>query len=255
MFLIKAEIKKWKRSKILIGIIILTVILNLFAIERAFSISRESPIMDSFGDLYCLAFKNITFVFLPIVIGMISTMLFFDERKNDTLKNVLITSVSRFEVFFAKFILIELLTIFLMVLTYMSSVLGAVLSAGFVDFNLITLKDATILYVVAALLIPIAMLPVIYIATFSKGYILSISMCLIYVGAPIFGASTLIPIHPLASLLGVYQNVSSAAKEMVENSIGGYPLNASPFSCLSFIAIIGILFFLLGIKSMKKQNY
>ena len=120
MFLIKAEIKKWKRSKILIGIIILTVILNLFAIERAFSISRESPIMDSFGDLYCLAFKNITFVFLPIVIGMISTMLFFDERKNDTLKNVLITSVSRFEVFFAKFILIELLTIFLMVLTYMS---------------------------------------------------------------------------------------------------------------------------------------
>lgn len=255
MFLIKAEIKKWKRSKILIGIIILTVILNLFAIERAFSISRESSIMDSFGDLYCLAFKNITFVFLPIVIGMISTMLFFDERKNDTLKNVLITSVSRFEVFFAKFILIELLTIFLMVLTYMSSVLGAVLSAGFVDFNLITLKDATILYVVAALLIPIAMLPVIYIATFSKGYILSISMCLIYVGASIFGASTLIPIHPLASLLGAYQNVSSAAKEMVENSIGGYPLNASPFSCLSFIVIIGILFFLLGIKSMKKQNY
>ena len=41
MLLIKAEIKKWKRSRILIGILILTVILNLFAIERAFSISRE----------------------------------------------------------------------------------------------------------------------------------------------------------------------------------------------------------------------
>ena len=33
MLLIKAEIKKWKRSRILIGILILTVILNLFAIE------------------------------------------------------------------------------------------------------------------------------------------------------------------------------------------------------------------------------
>lgn len=82
MLLIKAEIKKWKRSRILISIIILTVILNLFAIKRAFSISRGSPIMDTFGDLYCLAFKNITFVFLPVVIGIIFTMLFFDERNS-----------------------------------------------------------------------------------------------------------------------------------------------------------------------------
>lgn len=255
MLLIKAEIKKWKRSRILIGIFILTVVLNLFAIERAFSISRESPIMDSFGDLYCLAFNNITFVFLPIIIGMISTMLFFDERKNVTLKNVLITSISRFEVFFAKFILIELLTIVLMILTYMSSVLGAVLSVGFVDFNLITLKEAAILYVVAALLIPIAMLPVIYIATFSKSYVLPISMSLLYLGIGIFGASILVHIHPLASLLGVYQNVSSAAKEMVENSIGGYSLKASSFSCLVSILSIGIVFFILAIKSMKRQNY
>lgn len=255
MLLIKAEIKKWKRSRILISIIILTVILNLFVIERAFSISRESPIMDTFGDLYCLAFKNITFVFLPVVIGIISTMLFFDERKNDTLKNVLITSVSRFEVFFVKFISIELLTFFLMALTYISSVFGAVLSTGFLDFNLVTLKEAAILYILAALLIPIAMLPVIYIATFSKSYVLPISMCLLYLGIGIFGASILVHIHPLASLLGVYQNVSSAAKEMVENSIGGYSLNASPFSCLVSILSIGIVFFILAIKSMKRQNY
>ena len=243
MFLIKAEIKKWKRNKIFIAIIILTFVLNSFAIERAFSISRESPIMDSFGDLYCLAFKNITFVFLPIVIGIISTMLFFDEKKNDTLKNVLITSVSRFKVFLVKFILIELLTIFLMILTYISSVFGAVISGGFIDFNLVTLKEAAILYVVAALLIPIAMLPVIYIATFSKSYVLPISMCLLYLGIGIFGASILVHIHPLASLLGIYQNVSSAAKEMVENSIGGYSLNVSSFSCLLSILSIGIVFF------------
>ncbi|EGY79724.1 hypothetical protein HMPREF9129_1151, partial [Peptoniphilus indolicus ATCC 29427] len=220
-----------------------------------FSISRESPIMDSFGDLYCLAFKNITFVFLPIVIGIISTMLFFDEKKNDTLKNVLITSVSRFKVFLVKFILIELLTIFLMILTYISSVFGAVISGGFIDFNLVTLKEAAILYVVAALLIPIAMLPVIYIATFSKSYVLPISMCLLYLGIGIFGASILVHIHPLASLLGIYQNVSSAAKEMVENSIGGYSLNVSSFSCLLSILSIGIVFFILSIKSIKRQNY
>jgi len=235
------------------------IIYNIYCkevrIERAFSISRESPIMDTFGDLYCLAFKNITFVFLPVVIGIISTMLFFDERKNDTLKNVLITSVSRFEVFFVKFISIELLTLFLMALTYISSVFGAVLSTGFLDFNLVTLKEAAILYILAALLIPIAMLPVIYIATFSKSYVLPISMCLLYLGIGIFGSSILVHIHPLASLLGVYQNVSSAAKEMVENSIGGYSLNASQFSCLLYILLIGIVFFILSIKSVKRQNY
>ncbi|HFH6839569.1 TPA: ABC transporter permease, partial [Streptococcus agalactiae] len=58
-----------------------------------------------------------------------------------------------------------------------------------------------------------------------------------------------------ASLLGVYQNVSSAAKEMVENSIGGYSLNVSQFSCLLHILTIGTLFFVFSIKSMKRQNY
>ncbi|HEM3178017.1 TPA: ABC transporter permease, partial [Streptococcus suis] len=158
-------------------------------------------------------------------------------------------------VFLVKFVLIELLTIFLMILTYISSVFGAVISGGFIDFNLITLKEAAILYVIAALLIPIAMLPVIYIATFSKSYVLPIYMCLLYLGIGIFGASILVHIHPLASLLGVYQNVSSAAKEMVENSIGGYSLNVSQFSCLLPILTIGTLFFVFSIKSMKRQNY
>ena len=80
-------------------------------------------------------------------------------------------------------------------------------------------------------------------------------MCLLYLGIGIFGSSILVHIHPLASLLVVYQNVSSAAKEMVENSIGGYSLNASQFSCLLYILLIGIVFFILSIKSVKRQNY
>ena len=48
---------------------------------------------------------------------------------------------------------------------------------------------------------------------------------------------------------------SSAAKEVVENSIGGYSLNASLFSCLVSILTIGTLFFVFSIKSMKRQNY
>ena len=46
--------------------------------------------MDSFGDLYTLAFKNLSSLFLPIVLGMFATTLFFDEHKNDTMKQLLI---------------------------------------------------------------------------------------------------------------------------------------------------------------------
>lgn len=52
MTMIVTELQKWKRNKIVWGISALTVLLAIFAIERACSISRSSPYMDSFGDLY-----------------------------------------------------------------------------------------------------------------------------------------------------------------------------------------------------------
>ncbi len=58
--------------------------------------------MDSFGDLYTLAFKNLTSLFLPIVLGMFATTLFFDEQKNDTLKGLLIIPVSKAQLYFFK---------------------------------------------------------------------------------------------------------------------------------------------------------
>ena len=65
MTIITTEIQKWKRNKIVWCILALTLLLGAFAIERACSISRSSPFMDSFGDLYTLAFKNLSSLFLP----------------------------------------------------------------------------------------------------------------------------------------------------------------------------------------------
>lgn len=60
MTIISTEMLKWKRNKTVLGIFILTAILGIFAVERAFSISRSSSLMNSFSDLYTLAFKNLT---------------------------------------------------------------------------------------------------------------------------------------------------------------------------------------------------
>ena len=46
MTIIFTEILKWKRNKTVWGIFILTAILGVFAVERACSISRSSPLMD-----------------------------------------------------------------------------------------------------------------------------------------------------------------------------------------------------------------
>ncbi len=60
MTIIATEIQKWKRNKIVWCILALTLLFGAFAIERACSIARSSPTMDSFGDLYTLAFKNLS---------------------------------------------------------------------------------------------------------------------------------------------------------------------------------------------------
>ncbi len=51
MTIISTEMLKWKRNKTVLGIFILTAILGIFAVERAFSISRSSSLMNSFSDL------------------------------------------------------------------------------------------------------------------------------------------------------------------------------------------------------------
>lgn len=55
--------------------------------------------MDSFGDLYTLAFKNLSSLFLPIVLGMFATTLFFDEHKNDTMKELLIIPITKAQLY------------------------------------------------------------------------------------------------------------------------------------------------------------
>ena len=111
MTIIVTEIQKWKRNKIVWCILALTLLFGAFAIERACSIARSSPYMDSFGDLYTLAFKNLSSLFLPIVLGMFATTLFFDEQKNDTLKELLIIPITKAQLYFSKVAVVILMSV------------------------------------------------------------------------------------------------------------------------------------------------
>ena len=115
--MIVVELQKWKRNKTVWSIFALTFLLGIFAVNRACSISRSSPLMDQFSDLYTLAFKNLTSLFLPIALGMFATTLFFDEQKNDTLKELWIIPISKSQLYFSKVAVIILMSLILCVLS------------------------------------------------------------------------------------------------------------------------------------------
>ena len=152
MTIISTEMLKWKRNKTVLGIFILTAILGIFAVERAFSISRSSSLMNSFSDLYTLAFKNLTSLFLPIVLSMFATTLFFDEQKNDTLKGLLIITISKTQLYFSKIAVVIFMSLALCLLTFAICILGGFLAGGFTDLNTETILQAGLLFLAGGVL-------------------------------------------------------------------------------------------------------
>ena len=216
MTIITTEIQKWKRNKIVWCILALTLLLGAFAIERACSISRSSPFMDSFGDLYTLAFKNLSSLFLPIVLGMFATTLFFDEHKNDTMKELLIIPITKAQLYFSKVAVVILMSVGLCLITFLLCVVGGLIAGGFPDLNAQTLMDAGLLYLAGGILIPIAMLPIVFLSTLSKGYILPIGATLLYLIPVVIAPAYLTGIHPLASVMGIYPHISEAAAAIIQ---------------------------------------
>ena len=255
MTIIFAEMLKWKRNKTVWGVFVLTVLLGLFAVERACSISRNSTIMDSFGDLYTLAFKNLTSLFLPIVLGMFAATLFFDEEKNDTLKGLLILPVSKIQLYFSKIAVVIIMSLGLCLFTFVISIIGGFIAGGFTDLNAETILQAGVLFLVGGVLIPVAMLPVIFLATLSKGYVLPIGAALLYLVPVVIAPSQLMGLHPLASVMGIYPHISFAAAEMVRTLTGGAMITASPVSCFISLLVIGSISAIVSVLALRKQTY
>lgn len=256
--IIQTELAKQKRKKLTLGIYILTTLLAVFAFERACSISRSSSYMDSLGDLYTLAFKNLGTVFLPIVLGMFATSLFYDEHKNDTLKEILIVPITKAQLYFSKVAVVFIFSFGLCLYTFVLTVLGGLIAGGFPDLNAQTIRQSFILFAEGGILIPLAMLPIVFLAVLGqRSYILPIGATLLYIFPIIIMSGPLMGIHPLASALCIYRSVSPAAADMVyslsqvtegTSAIPGYS------TCLISMAVIGSISSVLSIIALKKQN-
>lgn len=255
MTIIFTEMLKWKRSKTVWGIFALTALLGVFAVERACHISRDSPLMDSFGDLYTLAFKSLTSFFLPIALGMFATALFFDEQKNDTLKELLIVPISKAQIYFSKIAVVELLSLWLCLFMFGFCIAGGLIAGGFTDMNAETVLQAGLLFLTGGALIPVAMLPVIFLATLLKGYVLPIGAALLYLVPVVLVPLKLMGLHPLASVMGIYPYISPAAAEMIRSQMGGEAVIISWVSCVISLLVIGNVSAIVSVLALWKQTY
>lgn len=242
-----------KRNKTVLGIFILTAILGIFAVERAFSISRSSSLMNSFSDLYTLAFKNLTSLFLPIVLSMFATTLFFlMNRKMIPVRLLIIPDFQNATLFFKDSVVI-FMSLALCLLTFAICIAGGFLAGGFTDLNTETILQAGLLFLAGGVLVPlVSVLSVIFLATLAKGYVHRLGLhyfilclsCLFRRGlwtAPTGECYEFIPIFHLTQ-----QKWLRNGREWIEITI-------SPNICLISL-VIGSISAIVSVLALRKQT-
>ena len=144
------------------------------------------------------AFGYTLFIILPFVLGVFCTMLMYNEKQNDILKQLWIVPVDKIGYFFSKFFVIMMYSILFMLINAVASAWFSVLS-GCVVFSWGSILRLFEKCLEIGLLTSFALIPVLSIATMAKGYILPICITLIYVflGFILMGINEYL--HPLTS--------------------------------------------------------
>lgn len=145
------------------------------------------------------AFGFTLWFILPVVVGTLCTMLMYEENQHDMFKQLWIVPISKMGYFFSKFFVVLLYSICFMLITAVASVMFSVLP-GYVAFDwgsvLNLLKKCLMIGVITSFV----MLPILAIATWQKGYILPVSITLVYVFLGFILMTVNMYLHPLTSM-------------------------------------------------------
>lgn len=141
-------------------------------------------------------------VILPVVLGTLCTMLLYDEKQYDILKQLWIVPVSKMGYFFSKFFVVFVYSVGFMLVTFAASVLSSVLS-GCVIF-----EWDSILYLLEkcleiGVMISFAMLPILAVAASQKGYVFPVCVTLVYTLFGLMLMTVNMYLHPLSSIAAI----------------------------------------------------
>ena len=130
--LIQTEFLKLRRRKFILLMLLAALLMPFLAIFY-FRDIRETGI-DTIQFYKWTAFSYTPWIILPVVLGVFSTMLMYDEHQNDMLKQLWIVPISKTKYFFSKFIVVLSYSICFMLLTAGLSVIFGTLP-GYITFE------------------------------------------------------------------------------------------------------------------------
>ena len=194
--LIQTELLKLRRRKLVPIMLLAALIMPFFALMY-FNYFGDKGV-DPMKFYKMSAFGYTLFIILPVVLGILSTMLMYDENQHDMLKQLWIVPISKIGYFFSKFFVVLIYSVCFMLITAIASVMFSVLS-GYVVF-----EWSSVLYLFErcleiGVMTAFAMLPILSLATSQKGYILPVSMTIVYafLGFILMGINMYL--HPITS--------------------------------------------------------
>lgn len=241
--LIETEILKLRRRK-LVWLMLAAALIMPFMAFLLFQYRGEAD-TDPLQFYRWSAFGYTIFIILPVVSGILCTMLIHEEKQQGMLKQLWIVPVSRTGYFFSKFFVVLLYSVGFMMITAAASVLFC----GFSEF--VRFEWDSVLYLLekcleAGVLSAFAMLPVLAIASSQKGYILPVCVTLVYVLCGFMFMSINMYLLPLTSMAVIIMR-----NKDIPGIAFSQPINVPmAFFC---IFIWGIASFLLAKIALKEK--
>lgn len=195
--LIQSEFLKLRRRK-LIWLLLTAALFMPFLAFLYFGYLGETGV-DPVRFYKWSAFGYTSWIILPVVLGILCTMLIYDENQYGMQDQLWIVPVSKLGYFFSKFFVVLSYSMCFMLITAISSVMFSVFP-GYVAFEwesvLFLLKKCFEISALAAF----AMMPVLSIAAMQKGYILPVCITLVYTFLGFILITVNLYLHPLSSM-------------------------------------------------------
>lgn len=240
---IQTELIKLKRKTFILFALLSSAAVPFINIVYTLNLPKNTTINRTFTEFYKFDFTE--WMLLPCVLSVIGSMIFYTERENGTLKQLMIIPVSKTIFLLSKLIVIFLFSILFMFLTAIFTVVGAYV-IGYLDITSALIYRLFKLCMETGIFTVCAMLPIVFIIVIAKKeYIIPICATLIYSISGLIFASHLTGIHPLSSVAGIVWN----------KNIEGVKISADLKGCIINLVLVSIISIGASIYTLKKQEY
>lgn len=242
--LIQIEFLKLRRKKLVWLMMLATLFMPFFAMMYfKYTGGTEVAPMQFYK---WSAFGYTTFIILPFILGVLCTMLVYEENQHDMLKQLWIVPVNKMGYFFSKFFIVLIYSISFMLLTAVASILFSVLPkiAVFEWGSVLSLFQKCL---EIGIFIAFSMLPILAIATSQKGYILPICITLVYAFLGFAIMSINMYLHPLSSISVIIMRNRDIPGLIYTQAIN-IPL---AFLCICIWDVVAVLFANISLRKRK----